>query len=192
MQLSDIKDINKLLDSSNDDMKFTTGDSNDIITLLFGMSGAGKSTLASIHAGLPVMVKKAPKSCGAILECENAHSGCTSVTRKPNILFDSTNHLIYADCPGFEDSDGPKQEIINSFYIYNLLDSISKNKNKIKILLVVSSSEIQADRAKLAKLIFERVEKIFPNKEQLQKAVGIVITKSDPEYEGIDYINDFL
>lgn len=172
------------------DINFPIDESNDVLTLIFGNTGSGKSTLASILAGLQVMVRKSQRCRRAFLECEHSYKGGLSLTRSPTILFDSNNKIIYADCPLLYDCEGPKQEIINLFYIHYLLDLATKNNHKIKILLVVTSDEIELDHPRSVCSLFRRIEEIFPNKEQLERAVGIVITKGDPECEGIEYIND--
>ena len=104
-------------------------------------------------------------------------------------MINNDNNLLIANCPGFGDTKGTEQEIINAFAIDCLLDSFSSNNNRTKILLVISVAEINANRDEDAFENFKRIEKIFPNEEQLKNYVGVIITKSDPNWDGSDYFD---
>lgn len=103
-------------------------------------------------------------------------------------MIDLEHDILYGDCPGFEDSNGTQQEIVNAFAINYLLKMLTGGSNKIKILLVIGSDEIVASRSKSIYLNFQRMEEMFPNKKELKNGFGIIFTRADPCKEGIDYI----
>lgn len=112
------------------------------IVFLVGNTGSGKTTLSSILAGYKVMIKPY-HSKDAILEYEGIKPGCKSETKEPNIMINADHNLLIADCPGFCDTNGIGQEIVNAYAIDCLLDTFSGNR--IKILLVISASEIDTN-----------------------------------------------
>lgn len=98
--------------------------------------------------------------------------------------------MIICDCPGFKDTKGSHQEIINSFSIDCLLDNTSGDYNKITILLVISAAELDAERGQLTSENFKRIETMFPDKNELENGIGIIFTKTDNETDVLDYIDE--
>ena len=109
---------------------------------LLGPTGSGKSTLMCCFTNNPPIVT-GTKGNGLILKGTGVGFGGNSCTTIPQIAIDNENKLIYCDSPGFNDTKGLEQEIINSFIIDYMLSS--KN-NQAKILLVVSVHELMAQR----------------------------------------------
>lgn len=155
--------------------------------ILLGPTGSGKSTLSLLLANQKVPIIKG-KGNEPLLKEETIGHGFKSTTRIPNFHIDQDNELIIIDSPGFKDSEGIEQELINSFAIDFLLSN-SKNKNKIKILLVVSIYELKAYRQHDFTSILEQLYKMFPKIQKIKQSIGIVITKGEQYYSGIDLLN---
>lgn len=60
--------------------------------------------------------------------------------------------------------------------------------SKFKILLVISASQIESYRGQCVLSSINRMKNMFPNLNELEKAIGLVITKGEKELTGIDYI----
>lgn len=156
--------------------------------VLIGNTGAGKSTLSCALMGIILeIVQGAGKQM--ILEGEGVGEGLQSYTQQPTLLVDNNHSFILCDCPGFEDTSGIEKEIINSFIIDNLFHSDQKYENKFTVLLVASESDLFSTRGHFIKESFERVEEMFEDKTQIEKGIGLVITKSDPNLSGEDYLD---
>lgn len=190
MDSNDIETIKKSFTNVQKEiMSYMKPDQDFDKVIILGLTGAGKTTVSSLISHKKVMIKRFGKS-KAVLECAGIKGGCKSVTTTPNIMVDLKSKIIIADCPGFQDTKGLNQEIINAFAIDYLLDSITNKKNRLKILLVVSSGEIEATRAQLVLQNFERIEEMFRNRSELEKGIGIVFTKTDQDADPIDLIDE--
>lgn len=156
--------------------------------ILLGNTGSGKTTVSCILACKKVMIRKTGRN-NITLDYKGIESGGKSITKIPSIMINEKHDLLIGDCPGFQDTEGTQQEIVNAFSIDCLLTQFSNNYNKVKILLVIGVEEILAGRAQAVTQIFERMEKMFPIKEHLEQGVGVIFTRSDIDKEGIDYID---
>ncbi|CAG8677441.1 7178_t:CDS:1, partial [Gigaspora rosea] len=79
----------------------------------------------------------------------------------------------YWDCPGFGDTRGPNQEIINAYSIYTLI----KNTEKLKVLIVVSEvTIIEKSKKKLLSLI-QNLGETFKNNNNLIEGLCLVVTQ---------------
>ncbi|KAK8899026.1 hypothetical protein M9Y10_001323 [Tritrichomonas musculus] len=156
--------------------------------IIMGMTGSGKSSLAACLSRKDVHIIKDKKR----IELDGPGIQCSysSATSKPSIQY--TEHcpnLIYCDCPGFQDSRGKCQEIINSMLIDNYFQI--NTCNDFKILLVISDSEFNDRRGLPVLQSFERLMKIIPDIEQLKQLIGLVITKGDI-YNTVEEYIEFL
>lgn len=189
MDKAEIEVLKKMIEDSENEIKnYLRNIECHNIVLLLGNTGAGKTTIGSILSGKEVLVKPRGRR-EAKFEFSGIRSGGKSTTRLPNIMIDGENDILFCDCPGFFDSNGYLQEIVNSFVIDFLLSEISNNHCKVKILLVIGSHETESARSVLVAEVFNRMENMF-KKEQLQKGVGILFSKSEPNKDGCDYIDD--
>lgn len=155
--------------------------------LLIGDTGVGKSSLKNyLNGKAPEIIQGKGKSI--LLQGEGIFSGKKSGTTIPSLSHDTNNNVIYCDCPGFKDTKGIRQEIINAFAIDYLL-SYNEKDNKVKVLLTVLASDFE-DGLRGGNILdtLNRLKKMFPNIEELKRAIGLIITKGDPELIGSDYI----
>lgn len=190
MNFEDINSINKSIDSSQKEIqKYLEQNNNFDKVVLIGITGAGKSTVSCLLAGVDVMIRKVGRS-KVVLESSGIKGGRKSITQMPNLKIDTENNLIICDCPGFKDTKGNYQEIINSFAINCLLENSFNDYNRINILLVISAGEFDAQRGKLISENLKRVEEMFPDKKELEKGIGIIITKTDEETNVLDFIDE--
>ena len=163
--------------------------SDYIKVILMGITGSGKSTLACCISRKGLIAQRG-KGGKIRLEGSGVKSGHTSVTRDPSFTTDDLNKIVFIDCAGFEDTKGFLQEIINAFAIDCLFEQKSNISNKFKILLVISDPEIEAGRGDNIVKSIQRLEQIFPDHEQLKNSIGLVITKSDPEINYFEFLED--
>ena len=155
--------------------------------IMMGLTGSGKSSLMNCLSGREIRIVEGR---GRRIELigEGIQSGSESFTRRPEIYLDESSGIIYCDCPGFEDSGGIKQEILNSYAIDQLLQNINERQCLIKILFIISAYEIESGRSQIILRNIERIERILTNEDEMRSGVGIVITKGDEEITGIDYL----
>lgn len=163
--------------------------SNQTFVIILGITGDGKSSLSNCLLRKDVIISKGAGN-KVLLTGAGIKSGFQSCTKEPLITHDEITNLVYCDCPGFDDNNGYNQEIINSFMINYLFDI--KSNNKFKILLVISSSQIEASRGSNVISTIQRMINMFPKPEQLNKGMGIVITKGESELNGIDYLEQLI
>lgn len=182
--------LREMIARTEDEIKkcFSQAHCNNKVILL-GSTGSGKTTVSCIMSGAKVKVVPI-RNIDVKFDFKGINEGGTSETTIPNIMVDQKNDILYGDCPGFEDSEGIEQEIINAFAVNYLLTMFEGNQNNVKILLVIGADEIKTNRSKSILKNLERIEEMFPNKAQLQKGIGILFTKTNPEKPKIDYIDE--
>lgn len=147
--------------------------------LVLGVTGSGKSTLVHSLVGVQPNVKKGAGKMelhidpSEVLFGFQIGHGVSSATTTPGSYYDKRTNLVYCDCPGFMDSRGPSQDIVNAFSINQLFSPPSR----IKTLLVIQESEITDGRAGAAFARFDKLMKLLPNFDELKRSVGLVLTK---------------
>ncbi|CAG8761624.1 14681_t:CDS:1, partial [Dentiscutata erythropus] len=85
------------------------------------------------------------------------------------------NQGEFWDCPGFGDSRGDEQNIINAYSIYML----TKNIKKLKVLIVVSEATIIETSKKKLLNIIKYLGEIFKNNIDLVKGLCLVVTQKN-------------
>lgn len=170
----DIKAISQLMKEGSEVLK----DKEDNVVLLLGETGAGKSTLANIMCGRNVEVvfyEKLGKLVIATNESNDqdifriAH-GAQSETRIPNKS--KVGDVVIYDCPGFSDSEGGVQEIVNAFYVQRLFE----NATYARCVLVVSASDITEKRGKDFVEVVEHLVKVFNDIGKFENSMSLVMT----------------
>lgn len=148
--------------------------------LLLGITGSGKTSLVHALAGRTLKVKRGG-GC-MLLEAERGQElpnlsighSAVSQTNVPVFWNDRTVGLSYWDCPGFTDTRGPEQDIMNAFAI----DQIFEAPSRVKSLLVIQQSELVDSRGKGAFDRFDKLMRVLPIQEQLYQSVVLVVTKT--------------
>lgn len=149
----------------------------NIITLVIfvGGTGSGKSTFMNLVAGQKLIIKNNYENL--VLEAPNekiskiSHNR-NSETEIPNLWFDSTNKIIFCDCPGFFDTKGSVQETINIFSIVALLNFTKR----VKMVLLMSKDESIASKGQLTRQQFDIIENLSRVKSS-QKGICMILTK---------------
>lgn len=103
------------------------------------------------------------------------------------INVDTISNLVIIECHYFDENEELDKDIIKNSLLYSIIQNNSKGKNKIKILLVISSSNCDSNRGKDACKIFDALSNMFPDPE-VKDGIGLIITKGDLELTGNDYI----
>ena len=143
--------------------------------LVVGLTGSGKSTLVHALASkqLTVCISKHGDAWEVNVPVDELIPGYAighglgSVTSTPCSWHDRISNLVYWDCPGFLDSRGVTQEIINAFAI----DQLLKPPSRIKILLAMQESDFQNGRGSGALDRIEKLIGIIPDIEQLKQSL---------------------
>lgn len=116
---------------------------NQDITVFLGNTGAGKSTMVNILSGI-VLAEGAfgtlelPAGTAGL----TMSIGCDSVTQCPQSLNSPSLGLLF-DMPGFKDTNGTVTDLINAA----LMKSLLENARSVRVVMVMSQSEVEALRA---------------------------------------------
>lgn len=160
--------------------------------IIVGNSGIGKSTSANSLVGKKIIVKKNIHD-NIYLHCEDPAfeigDQMISMTTIPNIYVDENQHLIFCDAAGFNDVRGPNQEIFNSF----LIDQLFTSPCQVKLLLVLSEGDISIEGKGLKAIEnLQRLSKILPDKKQLKKSLGLILSQIDEEITPKQYLQNLM
>ena len=137
---------------------------NPTRVLVLGVTGSGKSTLVHSLVGKKMMAndKYGLDVIDGLLPGFSIGHGLDSSTTIPNSYYDPNTNLVYWDCPGFMDSRGQGQEIVNSFAI----DQIFSEPSRVKILFVIQDSEFTQCASFPIPNVFNRFEQASYGKMQ--------------------------
>jgi len=165
--------------------------------LLVGIAGVGKTTL--MHALVGILLTGNKDNCGRIrMECEPSSvlkdsetnrrfemgGGINAVTFEPNMYVNGD--MVYYDCPGFMDPD-PCKRVINAFTI----DEVLSGDCQVKILLVATAANITEANGYYIKNAVEVLGRMFPDKDQLSNALGVVISQGNKTVPAMTYLNEW-
>jgi energy-coupling factor transporter ATP-binding protein EcfA2 len=182
-----------VLDSLSSAIKYTERKIRDKIkeeaeavsrVLVLGVTGSGKTTLVHALAGKRLVVKEGGARLLLEVPSGQALPGFTightaaSATVAPVCWRDRSSALSYWDCPGFFDSRGSGQDIVNAFAV----DQLFTAPSRIKSLLVVQESEITDSRGRDVFGRFDKLTKLLPNPEELYRSIVLVVTKTYGEF----------
>lgn len=162
--------------------KETSGDYDAV--LLFGTTGAGKSTLIGALTGTNMVVAEDPDQtlagAGGVVVKPAGDSppgvqiGHTAIscTTLPSAVVDQNKRLCYWDCPGFTDTRGGYQDLVNTYTINEILDAPCT----AKFLLLINQAEVtEVARGYGALGLFKTCMALLPEGTQLQEAMVIVV-----------------
>ncbi|CAG8755657.1 1664_t:CDS:1, partial [Racocetra persica] len=141
--------------------------------IIIGNTGEGKSTLLGYLTGIPLFSDE-DEFGDYIISADNS-SGIIINDRPISQTYLPICRETYWDCPGFEDTRGPVQNIVNAYSIYKLIKSVKK----LKILLIISESTIKSTRKKDFLNLINNLGVTFKNIDELVKGLCLVITKND-------------
>lgn len=143
-----------------------TGSLNKIVVI--GPSGSGKSTLLNYLAERPLVADDEYRldTSAPLSGSEIGHS-VRSITTLPSVT--NLREILYWDCPGFGDTRGPAQDIVNACAIRQLFSG------RVKVVLTASETTL-ADRGKEFLGLLSAMTKILPV-DLLQRNLVLVITK---------------
>lgn len=128
----DLEDFNQMVCKLQKYIKQQIQPNSDKIkVLLIGITGSGKSSVSCCLAHKDLTIQK-DKGDTIALFGKGVQSGLKSVTREPSIIADQDFNILYCDCPGFEDTNGFFQEIINAFANDYLFENFSGKKIYLK------------------------------------------------------------
>jgi len=155
--------------------------------VFLGFTGSGKTTLLNLLAGTPVHSFR--NEYGSLIldvdpneQIRNNDRPFTighsvdSETLLPNGCFGADKSLFFIDTPGFSHTDSCER-LANAFSI----DEVLALPGRISVLLLISENSLKSRRGTDAFEAFETLCKMFPQKEQLKQAIGLVITKTTLE-----------
>ena len=174
--------------------KMQCGRPDSIRVLVLGTTGSGKSTLVHGLAGRPLeanSVKKGRRTLdvkGDPLDGFSIGHGLGSETQVPNIWYDKQSNLIYCDCPGFMDSRGVGQEIVNAFAI----DQLFASPSRIKILFAIQESDFEGARGMEAIDRLNKLLTLVPDVGQLSQSMVLMMTKSSGNFSAEEKIEGLL
>lgn len=149
------------------------------LVVLLGGTGSGKSTFMHILAGRKLVLRE-DKYGVPILDSEvpweefKIGHGHDSETEIPGIWFDRTRNIIFCDCPGFYDTKGPMQEVVNLFAIVSLLNLV----NQLKIALMIRQEDAVSLRGQQSRKQFNMIENLSKEKSS-PKGISLIITHAE-------------
>nr|CAG8539249.1 1477_t:CDS:2 [Entrophospora candida] len=173
MSTSKIEEIHQHINEINEKIPLQ----QEEVVIIIGDTGEGKSSLLNYLAEVPLFGKKG-KGFGRFviytespLEGSEITDGCISKTSLPS------GWKEYWDCPGFGDTRGEVQDIVNAYSIYKLI----KSAKKVKVLITVSEATIKMSRNKSFLDLICNIGEIFKNtdKDKLVQGLCLVVTKNE-------------
>jgi hypothetical protein len=114
------------------------------ITVFLGNTGSGKSTMINFLSGVPMMVDSdgnfMPEAGRGRVD---VRSGGHSCTKFPELVLDSEIGDL-CDLPGFQDSNGVVDDLLNAAFIRNTLI----NARSVRVLVLTTEAELKAVKAR--------------------------------------------
>ena len=190
--LFDVEKVSGLITEISNEIKAKIALNPDATrVLLLGKSGVGKSTLANALCGHVMNGKEDSFNHVLELSHQNAtnifamNSAAESETSKPQHVFLEKHNLVLWDLPGFFDSRGDQQKILNEFAI----DQMFERPSKIKCILMLSESDLREIKLNTIIATLDKMLAIIPSEEELMQGLSIVIgTHAHTEITPSQYI----
>jgi len=158
------------------------------VVLVCGDTGAGKSTLINYISGEPIQIIQLKNIKLPVLDCKTGITeiGHDKESKTSNPKRCEIGKMVFWDCPGFEDTSGAAQDIVNAYSV----TKIKGHAQNIKILVVVEESSIIGTRRGQAfKDMIVKLDKMFGSDPRLLNATVLCFTKA---YNVEDYGSELL
>ena len=155
--------------------------------MLAGPTGVGKSTIVNVAAGSKIIFEPDYETCEwkAIATPELFPIGHReSCTFEPKFWKNQKTNIVYADCPGLNDSRGILHEILKSFF----LKELAKTARSLKILLVCDLPCLKAERMGVFGIFLEQIQFLFP-KLSLINETRLIVTKCSSMFNAKGIVN---
>lgn len=154
------------------------GSKKDIVIFL-GDTGSGKSALISLLIGDDLESFETYDGSETFkiidkLGRVSQNSTILSQTLVPELIPDNESDVVYADCPGFEDTRGIKYDITITYLIRKLLEFA----NSVKFVFVIAHNSVSAggDRRGILNLA-RHANSLIKNIDKYSKGIGLVVAK---------------
>jgi ankyrin repeat protein len=169
---------------------------SDEAILAIGKTGAGKSALVNYLTN--------PENLEVVRHKDVRNpfdKGSLVIDLKPSVKFSSPNapkighkkdsetaipsawrstdgRVTYWDCPGFNDTNGPVQDIPNAFYLRRIFDIAAR----VKLMLVIDKGDL-GTRANNIKELADTLGRLFAQNDltSIMEGLSLVATKTDRE-----------
>jgi GTPase SAR1 family protein len=151
------------------------------LVFVVGNSGSGKSTLTQFIVG-----NKNLKSYDDEKDLELSISGDTisntiflSYTTVPNLVVDNETRIVFADCPGFDDTRDYKYDIVGTLFRKKLLSDLKQ----IKLLVVTDHQSVTKAGIKSFVALLENFRNFLSNVDKYEISIALMVTKvtSNPD-----------
>jgi hypothetical protein len=180
--ISKSKDLEEMFKAVDNGYEKLNCISDKQVVLVLGNTGSGKSTLVDYLTNKNLIADK-PKDSNrkgelhiineGEVECKIGHNAGKSCTTIPNR--DASTSNVYWDCPGFKDTRGFKQDIVNQFYINNIFNKVED----VKVLVVIDEATLDSTRGGIFNELLTTLHHMFENSNKvLEQSCIFVFTKS--------------
>lgn len=148
------------------------------VTVILGMTASGKTTIYNYLRGVPLIAKfydgefvidkKHMEKENDGISSDIAH-GYTSGTTYPCLGGG------FFDCPGFDDSRGAVQDIVNAYSIYKLFEKV----RDFRLVLVVRREHLypRNERGKAFCDVIKTIAEMFPNIDEIKNNINLIIAQ---------------
>ena len=168
----------------------TDSKGKDLIVFL-GATGAGKSTtinylsdvdLEGITKGRIGISQNNQQSA----KIGHGRNPLTSIPQLIDVTYNSNTYTLL-DLPGFEDSTGLDQQVINGVLIKKILD----NARSLKFVFVSKAESFGGDRRKVVKKRIDLFKEFYPSSNDIESQSIFIVTNCTDDFyveEGFDMI----
>lgn len=164
------------------------------LVIVLGKTGVGKTILTKWLTHHPLNAILEDPSNENILNLESKVTegdeivhGVRSGTTIPGLWKDPEGKVVYADCPGLEDTRGTLQRIRNAYYVQELF----KNRNDVRLLIVVSGAFFEDRVGDFVKLLSD-LKAMFRDDYLLKNGLSLVVTKHHPYSKSLPTIKRLM
>lgn len=160
----------------------------DKAMLILGNTGSGKTTITQILSGnLDSLHAVLTQSDRLVIIDDNFKISGPSTTSKtliPELVVveeddedgnNSTEPRMFYDCPGFDDTRGPEQDLAANFFMNHV---VRRKVNQIKMLFLVIHSSVKLGNDRLDfDLLATHATKFVKDLSKYRNSIGLVVTK---------------